>query len=139
METERQIRELEKAMTTTDNRRLYERCLAVKLVLEGRTMHIVVEEIPGISLFSLNNGSYRISGKKTGLWEASYYISVTNETITRAYSPNAIAITGSFSSTYLGLDSNKQATYYLGWKMGILNYNHYLRATIRNGFLSVTY
>ena len=29
---------------------------------EGRTMHIVVEEIPGISLFSLNNGSYRISG-----------------------------------------------------------------------------
>ena len=31
---------------------------------EGRTMHIVVEEIPGISLFSLNNGSYRISGKK---------------------------------------------------------------------------
>ena len=80
---------------------------------EGRTMHIVVEEIPGISLFSLNNGSYRISGKKTGLWEASYYISVTNETISRAYSPNAIAITGSFSSTYLGLDSNKQASYYL--------------------------
>ena len=77
--------------------------------------------------------------KKTGLWEASYYISVTNETISRAYSPNAIAITGSFSSTYLGLDSNKQATYYLGWKMGILNYNHYLRATIRSGFLSVTY
>lgn len=106
---------------------------------EGRTMHIVVEEIPGISLFSLNNGSYRISGKKTGLWEASYYISVTYETISRAYSPNAIAITGSFSSTYLGLDSNKQATYYLGWKMGILNYNHYLRATIRSGFLSVTY
>ena len=33
----------------------------------------------------------------------------------------------------------KQATYYLGWKMGILNYNHYLRATIRSGFLSVTY
>ena len=37
METERQIRELEKAMTTTDNRRLYERCLAGKLVLEGHT------------------------------------------------------------------------------------------------------
>ena len=37
METERQIRELEKAMTTTDNRRLYERCLAVKLVLAGHT------------------------------------------------------------------------------------------------------
>ncbi|HBL8381935.1 TPA: IS630 family transposase, partial [Enterococcus faecium] len=35
METERQIRELEKAMNTTDNRRLYERFLAVKLVLEG--------------------------------------------------------------------------------------------------------
>ncbi|EAC3864659.1 helix-turn-helix domain-containing protein, partial [Listeria monocytogenes] len=37
METERQIRELEKAMNTTDNRRLYERFLAVKLVLEGHT------------------------------------------------------------------------------------------------------
>ncbi|MDT2297932.1 hypothetical protein P6Z26_11715 [Enterococcus faecium] len=29
METERQIRELEKAMNTTDNRRLYERPLEV--------------------------------------------------------------------------------------------------------------
>ncbi|ROX86071.1 IS630 family transposase, partial [Enterococcus faecium] len=37
METERQIRELEKAMNTTDNRRLCERFLAVKLVLEGHT------------------------------------------------------------------------------------------------------
>lgn len=39
METERQIRELEKAMNTTDNRRLYERFLAVKLVLEGHRPH----------------------------------------------------------------------------------------------------
>lgn len=37
METERQIRELEKAMNMTDNRRLYERFLAVKLVLEKAT------------------------------------------------------------------------------------------------------
>ena len=37
METERQLRELEKGMTPRDTRRLYERCLAVKLVLEGHT------------------------------------------------------------------------------------------------------
>jgi len=52
METERQIRELEKAMTTTDNRRLYERCLAVKLVLEGHTRkeagHTIGREITAI-------------------------------------------------------------------------------------------
>ncbi|WP_407702676.1 DUF5626 family protein [Trichococcus flocculiformis] len=29
---------------------------------EGYTIHIVVEELPGISLFSMNNGSYKISG-----------------------------------------------------------------------------
>lgn len=105
----------------------------------GHDIYILVEEVPSISLFSVNNGSYRISGKKTGLWEASYYINVANGNITNAYSPSVTAITGSFSSTYLGLDSSKQATYYLGWKMGILNYNHYLRASISNDSLKITY
>ena len=58
----------------------------------GTTIHIVVEELSGISLFSMNNGSYKISGSKAGFWEASYYISVLNENITRAYSPSATAI-----------------------------------------------
>ena len=33
----------------------------------GTTIHIVVEELSGISLFSMNNGSYKISGRKAGL------------------------------------------------------------------------
>lgn len=107
--------------------------------VEGHTIHIVVEEVPGISLFSMNNGSYKISGSKAGFWEASYYISVLNENITRAYSPSATAITGSFSSTRLTLDSSKQATFYLAWKAGFLNNNIYLRSTISNGSLLITY
>ena len=105
----------------------------------GTTIHIVVEELSGISLFSMNNGSYKISGRKAGFWEASYYVSVLNENITRAYSPSATAITGSFSSTRLTLDSNKQATFYLAWKSGFLNNNIYLRSTISNGSLLITY
>ena len=106
---------------------------------EGYTIHIVVEELPGISLFSMNNGSYKISGSKVGFWEASYYVSVLNENITRAFFPNATAITVSFSSTRLTLDSSKQATFHVAWKASFLNSSIYLRSIISNGLLLITY
>lgn len=105
----------------------------------GDSVYILIEEISENSLFSVNNGNYKITGKKPGLWEASYYISIMNGNITRAYSPSATAITGSFLSTNLGLDSSKQVSYYLRWKLGVLSYNHYLRATISNNSLNITY
>ena len=40
----------------------------------GESIYILIEEISENSLFSINNGNYKITGKKTGLWEASYYI-----------------------------------------------------------------
>lgn len=105
---------------------------------------ITVEEVfpessTDISLLSVSNGSYKISGSKPGIWEASYYISIINNNMTNAYSPSATAITGSFTSASLKIDNSKQATYYLSWKLGVLKTNHYLRSNIANGSLKITY
>ena len=103
---------------------------------------ITVEKVSpksNISLFAVSNGNYKISGKKPGTWEASYYINVSNNNITRAYSSNATALSGSFTSTSLKLDNAKQATYYLNWKIGFLSTNYHLRSNISNGSLIISY
>ena len=103
---------------------------------------ITVEEIlptSNVSLFAVSNGSYRISGTRSGIWEANYYITVSNNNITRAYSPSATALSGSFTSTSLKVDNTKQATYYLDWKLGMFTSKHYLRSNISNGSLIISY
>lgn len=106
---------------------------------EGHTVHIVVEEVPGISLFSVNNGNYKISGKKLGQWEASYYVTVSGSRFTRAYSPSAAATIGSFTRTALSLVSDRVASYELAWKAGALASTSFLNATLGSSAISITY
>jgi len=106
---------------------------------DGTPILIRVEEIPGISLFSVNNGNYKISGFKFGMWEASYYVTVSNNQFTRAYSPSAVAVTGSFTSTNLSLVSSQKASYTLAWKAGILSSTSYLSATLTDSSINITY
>lgn len=105
---------------------------------------ITVEEVfpessTDISLFSVSNGSYKISGSKPGFWEASYYITVTSQKITRAFSPSATAITGNLIKTNLSLISDKKTSYEIAWKAGILKSTFYLNATLNNDSISITY
>ena len=110
-----------------------------RLDADGKPILIRVEEVPGISLFSVSNGNYKISGSKFGMWEASYYVTVSNNQITRAYSPSAIAVTGSFTTTKLSLVSSKKASYTLAWKAGILSSTSYLTATLTESSINITY
>lgn len=80
---------------------------------------ITVEEEPTLSR-TVKNGTYKITSEKDGSWRASYEIVVNSDSITTAKNPSATAITGSFTSKHLAVDSSKQATYYLTKKYGIL-------------------
>ena len=113
---------------------------------DGEEILVVVEEVfpeqitrNSFSLFSVANGNYRISGKKIGQWEASYYVTVSGDRLTRAYAPVASATTGSFTRTSLALLSDKKASYELAWKYGFLNTTSYLNATVGSNAISITY
>ena len=113
---------------------------------DGEEILVVVEEVfpeqntrNSFSLFSVANGNYRISGKKIGQWEASYYVTVSGDRLTRAYAPVASATTGSFTRTSLALLSNKKASYELAWKYGLLSTTSYLNAILGSSSISITY
>ena len=107
---------------------------------------VVIEEVfseqntrNSFSLFSVANGNYRISGKKIGQWEASYYVTVSGDRLTRVYAPVAYATTGSFTRTSLALLSDKKASYELAWKYGLLSTTSYLNAILGSSSISITY
>lgn len=91
-----------------------------------------------IAGMALGNGTYTISHKRTGSWEASYQIVLNNEKITAAKNAKATAITGSFTSKSLKIDNSKQSTYYLTKKNGSDTVYINLRAKIANSKISVT-
>ena len=107
---------------------------------------VVIEEVfseqntrNSFSLFSVANGNYRISGKKIGQWEASYYVTVSGDRLTRVYAPVAYATTGSFTRTSLALLSDKKASYELAWKYGLLSTTSYLNAILGSSSISINY
>ena len=113
---------------------------------DGEEIMVVVEEVfpeqntrNSFSLFSVANGNYRISGKKVGQWEASYYVTVSGDRLTRAYAPVASATTGSFTKTSLALLSDKKASYELAWKYGLLSTTSYLNAILGSSSISINY
>ena len=113
---------------------------------DGEETLVVVEEVfpeqntrNSFSLFSVANGNYRISGKKIGQWEESYYVTVSGDRLTRAYAPVASATTGSFTKTSLALLSDKKASYELSWKYGLLSTTSYLNAILGSSSISINY
>ena len=107
---------------------------------------VVIEEVfseqntrNSFSLFSVANGNYRISGKKIGQWEASYYVTVSGDRLTRVYAPVAYATTGSLTRTSLALLSDKKASYELAWKYGLLSTTSYLNAILGSSSISINY
>lgn len=90
---------------------------------------ITVEEEPTLSR-AMKNGTYKITSEKEGSWRASYEIVVKSNNITTVKNPSATAITGSFTSKRLAIDSSTQATYYLTKKQEILVTDIHVRSKI---------
>ena len=92
-------------------------------------------------IYNLDEGGRQeFSGvTEDGQWEASYYVTVSGDRLTRVYAPVAYATTGSFTRTSLALLSDKKASYELAWKYGFLNTTSYLNATVVSNAISITY
>ena len=92
-------------------------------------------------IYNLDEGGRQeFSGvTEDGQWEASYYVTVSGDRLTRVYAPVAYATTGSFTRTSLALLSDKKASYELAWKYGFLNTTSYLNATVGSNAISITY
>lgn len=105
---------------------------------EDKKLVIEVEEIPNY-LRSVKNGSYKISASTTGQWKASYYITVSNNKITKAYSPSIVAYAGSFTSADLKIDNSTQSTYYIKRKVFLITTSINLRAKLLSNNISITY
>lgn len=105
---------------------------------EGEKLVIEVEEIPNY-LRSVKNGNYKISAFTTGQWKASYYITVSNNSIVKAYSPSILAYVGSFTSADLKVDNSKQSTYYIKRKVFLITTSINLRAKLLSNKISITY
>lgn len=105
---------------------------------EGGQVVIEVEQIANY-LRSVKNGNYKISASTTGQWKASYYITVSNNKITKAYSPFITAYTGSFASADLKIDHSTQSTYYMKRKVFLMTTSINLRAKLLSNTISITY
>lgn len=105
---------------------------------EGEQLIIEVSEMPNY-LRAVNNGNYTISASTPGHWKASYQITVSNNKITRAYSPSFVAYTGSFTKAELKLDNSIQSTYYLKKKGDLFTTSINLRAKLLSNKISITY
>ena len=92
-------------------------------------------------IYNLDEGGRQeFSGvTEDGQWEASYYVTVSGDRLTRAYAPVASATTGSFTKTSLALLTDKKASYELAWKYGLLSTTSYLNAILGSSSISINY
>ena len=100
------------------------------------TVIVTIEDT--VLLRAVENGTYKITSEKPGSYKASYHIVVSNNGITKAYNERTAAYSGSFTSKRLKIDSNKQTTYYLVKKTGLLSSKINLRATLKTNRIAIT-
>lgn len=101
----------------------------------GDEMIIIVEELSGNERISA--GNYKVT-HTTSSWSAGFYVTISSNKITKAYSPFHSVESGSISSATLTLNSSTQATYSFKHKWGIITWNTGVVAKISNGDLVVS-
>jgi len=96
---------------------------------------IVIEEIKNNS--RIDDSTYKVYYKAFS-WTAGFYINVSNNKITNAYSPFYSVALGSISNEVLRQNSTTKATYSFDYKVTIMTYQTGVIATISNSELVVT-
>lgn len=102
---------------------------------EGELVEVVIEELPGNARIA--NGNYKVRYKNTGAWEAGFYVEISSNQISRAYSPFYTAVAGSISLPSLVRNSTTKATFSFIYKMGLVNYSTGVVATMSGTELTV--
>ena len=102
---------------------------------DGSYDEILIEQIDGNTRVS--NGTYKVSYQASS-WTAGFYIAISNNRITDAYSAFHTSTIGSISNAVLTKNSSTMATYSFIHKVAVLNFNTGVIATISNSNLEVT-
>lgn len=102
---------------------------------DGETQQVVIEEVT--SNARVADDTYKVKIETSG-WTAGFYIKVSNNKITSAYSPFHTALRGSIESPSLDRNSNVKVTYSFIYKWTLLKYNTGVVASITNSNLVVT-
>lgn len=89
------------------------------------------------STYTLNNGSYKITTRRKGSWNATFTINIRDYRIISAGKASAQAIVGSFIYKNLKINNASTATYYLTRKVGAIIYKIDFIAKIENKNLKV--
>lgn len=101
----------------------------------GDIQQVIIEEI--IDATRITDNTYKISFK-TSNWEAGFYVVISNNQITKAYSPFHTVLRGKIQYASLIHNSNVKATYSFVYQATLLKYNTGVVATISNSNLKVT-
>lgn len=102
----------------------------------GEINQITIEEISDNARIS--NGNYKVTYDNTGIWTAGFYVSISSNKITNAYSPFHSVAAGSISLPVLTRNSTTKATYAFIYKLGVINYSTGVIATMSGTDLIVS-
>ena len=103
---------------------------------DGRKCVITVEEL--YTKARISNGTYKVTYENPGLWTAGFYVKISNNKITSAYSSFYSTVSGSISGEKLLLNSSVKATFKFLYKVGLLSYNTGICASISGTSLTVS-
>lgn len=103
---------------------------------EGNVGTVIIEEIEGNSRVA--DGNYRVSYDNTGVWEAGFFVSISDNKIYNAYSPFYYALAGEIRYPGLTRPSTTQAVLAFIYVRNLINYNTGVSAKITNSNLVVT-
>lgn len=87
---------------------------------------------------NVENGTYKVSFKSPGAWEAGYNIKVSNNKIVSANSAFNTTVLGSISSTRLIVDNSKQASYHFVYKYGMMKHATGVRSILSGDKIKVS-
>ncbi len=102
---------------------------------DGEVQQITIEEVAGNA--RVTDGTYKITHETSG-WEAGFYVKISNNQITSAYSPFHVALRGSIKNASLARNSSVKATYSFIYKVTIFSYDAGVIASISNSNLVVS-
>lgn len=86
----------------------------------GETSEVIIEEINGTT--RIESGKYKITYNNPGIWEAGFYVEISNNKIASAYSPFHSVATGAILYPSLVRNSEIKVTYSFVYKQGVANY-----------------
>ena len=103
---------------------------------DGSVATVTIEEVSGNSRIA--NGNYKVTYDLTGIWNAGFYVSISNNQIYNAYSPFYYCFAGEIKYPALTRPSVTQARLAFIYIKTNIYYSTGVDATIKNGELLVT-